>query len=121
MQDENGCGLVISKDEVSTDEISNAISTRTNDGFDEENDNFVARVERKLDAIERKLDGVQQIRHKLISWFFIFCCLFEAYMARRKGKKSSRIHLQVFFCLVIQVSPSFFIHACATMAIRSIM
>lgn len=89
MQNEKGCGLLIWKDEVSIDKSSYAISIRRNDGFDEEDDNFVARFKNKLDAIERKLDNVEQISRKLIGQFFIICCdLFVAYMANGKCKTS---------------------------------
>lgn len=85
MQVENGCGLLIWKGEVCANKISNAISAKADNGFDEKNYNFVARVERKLDATEIKLDGVKHIKRELIGWAFIFCCSsFVAYMAHGK-------------------------------------
>lgn len=85
MQDENGCDLLIWKGEVCTNKILDAISAKANNGFDEKNYNFVARVERKLDATEIKLDSVKHIQRELIGWAFIFCySLFIAYMAHGK-------------------------------------
>lgn len=73
------------KDELCTDEISEAISARNTNGLDESLSNFDARGESKLDVIEKKLDGVEQIPLKIIPWIFIyFCILFVAYMASGK-------------------------------------
>lgn len=82
---QKGCSLLIWKDELWTNEISEAISARNADDLDEDLDSFAALIEQKLNVIERKLDGVKQISSEIIRWilFFLFlgmCILFVAYM-----------------------------------------
>lgn len=67
--------MLIWKDEVCLNGVSEAILAREIDGLNEEIENFVAYVKRKLDDMERNLDSVD---HFLI---FMFCCgLFAACM-----------------------------------------